>query len=149
MKMSEDKDSAFDRMANAIQQEIEEGEVSDFSRKVIEEYRNPKNVGRMTDADAFGIITGPCGDTMEFYLRIKDSRVTDVLFMTDGCGSTIACGSMLTKIVKGIEVGDAEKLTAKGLVKALDGLPEANKHCAKLAVDTLKEALKTQDTRMK
>ena len=145
--MSEDKDSGFDHMVEAIQQQIEAEEATEFSRKVIEEYRNPKNVGRMKDADAFGIITGSCGDTMEIYLKTDDSRVTNGLFMTDGCGSTIACGSMLTQIVQGKNIEDVEKITQQDLLDALDGLPDANEHCAKLAVDTLKEALKTLDTK--
>ena len=141
--MTEEKDNNFERMADAIQQQIEAEEASLFSKKVIREYQDPKNVGRMTEPDGFGIITGPCGDTMEIYLRIRDTRVTDVLFMTDGCGSSIACGSMLTRMVKRNAVEDAEEIISRDLLDALDGLPDENLHCAKLAVDTLKKALRS------
>ena len=134
-------------MAESIQKEIEAEEKALFSKKVIKEFREPKNVGRMSKPDAFGIITGPCGDTMEIYLTIKEDKVADVLFMTDGCGPTIACGSMLTKMVKGRALEDVEKIANKDLVDALGGLPEENMHCAKLAVDTLKKALSSRDTR--
>lgn len=145
--MSENGKSDFDDMVDAIQQEIEADESSTFSRKVIEEFRDPKNAGRMGDADAVGIITGPCGDTMEFYLNIQDSRVADILFMTDGCGSTIACGSMLTQLVQDKYIEEVEKITDTDLQDALDGLPKENMHCAKLAVDTLMEALRNWHTK--
>lgn len=145
--MTEEKDNNFEKMADTIQQQIEAEEASLFSKKVIKEYRAPKNVGRMTEPDAFGIITGPCGDTMEIYLEIRDARVTDALFMTDGCGSSIACGSMLTRIVEGKAVKDVKKITDQDLLDALDGLPDENVHCAKLAVDTLREALRSRDTK--
>lgn len=145
--MSKERDNSFEQVVENIQRDIEAEEEALFSKKVIKEYRAPKNVGRMTEPDAFGIVTGSCGDTMEIYLKIRDNRAADALFMTDGCGPSIACGSMLTKMVKEKDVWDIEKITNKDLVDALEGLPDENLHCAKLAVDTLKEALRSWDAK--
>ena len=116
-----------------------------FSGKVIEEYRSRENRGRIVEPDAFGILTGPCGDTMEIYLDIRDNRVTRARFMTDGCVPSVACGSMLTRIIIGKKLSELERITSSDLLEALDGLPEENIHCTKLAVDTLKKALKNLD----
>lgn len=140
--MKDKKKSDFDRSIDEIQAQIIEEEKATYSEKVIEEYNNPKNVGRMTDPDAFGIIHGPCGDTMEFYLRIMDKEVSDITFMTDGCGATIACGSMLTTMVKGKDIDEVEGISNDDLLSTLGGLPEENLHCTVLAVNTLQEAIK-------
>ena len=87
--MGEKKKDDFEAMVEDIQGQIEAWEEAVYSTKVLQEYRGPKNVGRMMEPDAFGIITGPCGDTMEIYLEIIDRKVAEVLFMTDGCGATI------------------------------------------------------------
>jgi nitrogen fixation NifU-like protein len=145
--MTVGNDDDIDEMAKRIQAAIQEEERRTFSEKVLEEYNNPKNMGRMTDPDGSGIIRGPCGDTMEIYLRVADGRITDAAFMTDGCGPTIACGSMLTGMVKGMTADDVGKVTDKTLIDALDGLPEENLHCAKLAVDTLHKALEASGTK--
>ncbi|MBU4221554.1 MAG: iron-sulfur cluster assembly scaffold protein, partial [Euryarchaeota archaeon] len=92
--------------------------------------------------DAFAILTGWCGDTMEIYLMVEHEIVADITFMTDGCGATIACGSMLTSMVKGKSLDEAEAITEDYLIAALEGLPEENLHCAHLAIITLRDALK-------
>jgi nitrogen fixation NifU-like protein len=107
----------------------------------MDEYKNPKNVGRMPDPDGIGIVTGPCGDTMEFYLKVERSKIHEIQFMTDGCGATIACGSMTTKMVIGETLKNVSKLTNADLINALDGLPDENLHCAKLSIDTLHKAV--------
>ena len=140
MKMGEKK-SSFDRMVDSIQNEIIEQEREIFSKKVIDEYNNPHNFGRMQDPDASGILTGPCGDTMVFYLKLDSDKVLNIMFLTDGCGPTVSCGSMLTKMVRGKSVIDAEKVSKEDLIEALDGLPEENLHCAALAVNALKKAI--------
>lgn len=139
--MAEDKKSDFDKMVDSIQAELDAEAKVTFSKKVLDECKRPQNIGRMKDPDSVGIITGPCGDTMEFFLKVKNDKITDIQFMTDGCAPTIACGSMATKMVKGKSIPEASKITNNDLIKALDGLPDENLHCAKLAVDTLQKAI--------
>lgn len=112
-----------------------------YSEKVIDHILNPRNLGEFKDADGFGVGTGLCGDTLQIYLKITDSRVTEAVFMTDSCGATIACGSMTTVLVKGQAVAEAMGITADDILNSLGGLPESNAHCAVLAENTLKEAL--------
>jgi nitrogen fixation NifU-like protein len=135
------KESAFDRMVEEIQRQIIEDERATYSQKVIEEYYNPKNLGRMSAPDAVGIVHGGCGDTMEIYLRMNSSRIEEATFMTDGCGPTVACGSKLTTMVRGMSLDQARQIEQADLVSALDGLPEESLHCAELAVNTLREAI--------
>ena len=140
--MNGDNNSDFDKMVESIQDDLDKDAEATFSKKVIEEYKHPNNVGRMKESDSVAIITGSCGDTMEIFLMIERNKITDVRFMTDGCGASIACGSMVTRIVKGRPIGEVKKITNIDLIDALDGLPDENKHCAKLAVDTVQKAIK-------
>jgi nitrogen fixation NifU-like protein len=135
------EESAFERMVEEIQRQIIEDEQATYSQKVIEEYYNPKNLGRMSDPDTVGIVHGWCGDTMEIYLKMNGSRVEEAMFMTDGCGPTVACGSKLTTMVHGMSLGEARQIEPADLVTALDGLPEESLHCAELAVKTLRGAI--------
>lgn len=138
--MSVEEKSDFEQRTELIQNKILEAIRVRYSKKVIEEANNPKNVGRMMQPDGFGIITGPCGDTMEIYLKVSDGRITKIMFMTDGCGPTIACGSVVTSLANGKTLDDADKIEEKELIDVLDGLPEYNLHCATLAINTLHEA---------
>jgi nitrogen fixation NifU-like protein len=135
------EESSFDRMVEEIQRQIIEDERATYSQKVIEEYYNPKNLGRMSAPDVVGIVHGWCGDTMEIYLRMNGSRIEEATFMTDGCGPTVACGSKLTTMVHGMSLDEARQVTQDDLVAALDGLPEESVHCAELAVGTLRKAI--------
>ncbi len=135
------KKEGFEGIVNEIQSQIDAKEEKIFSAKVLQEYRNPQNVGRIEDADCVGEISGPCGDTMMFSIKIVDGRIERVLFMTDGCGPSIACGSMTTRMAARKTVEEALKIMDSDILNALDGLPEENRHCAKLAVDTLHKAL--------
>ena len=139
--MTKKENSDFDNMIDNIQKELDDDAKRTFSKKVLDECSHPENIGRMKDPDAVGIITGPCGDTMEFYLKVNRKTITEVQFMTDGCAPTIACGSMLTKMVKDKTFKVVSSIKNQDLITALDGLPEENKHCAKLAVDTLNKAI--------
>lgn len=112
-----------------------------YSAKVIAESSNPSNRGRMPDPDACGIIHGCCGDTMEIYLRLDGDKIEEATFATDGRESAIACGSMLTKMVRGMSLEGTDKIVPEDLTAALDGLPEAKVHCAKLTLNTLREAI--------
>ena len=135
------EDDGLDEMVRGLQEQIDAEEEKDFSAKVLREYRNPQNVGRIEDADCVGKISGPCGDTMEISMDVGDNRIQRVLFMTDGCGPSIACGSMTTRMAAGKTIEEALKIKDLDILDALDGLPDENRHCAKLAVDTLHKAL--------
>ena len=135
------KEDTFDDLVNNIQSQIDEKEEKVFSAKVLREYRAPQNVGRIEEPDRLAAITGKCGDTMEFSVNIRGDRVQKILFMTDGCGPSIACGSITTKMAMGKTIEEALQIKDSDILNELDGLPEENRHCAKLAVDTLHEAL--------
>ena len=124
-----------------LQQLIDEQERAAYSPQVIQESRHPQNAGRMEDPDGCAIVRGPCGDTMEIYLRVQDGRIAEATFMTDGCGPTVACGSLLTSMAQGMSLQAAQEILAGDLLAALGGLPSEHEHCAHLAVNTLQEAL--------
>ena len=113
-----------------------------YSEIVIDHAVNPRNAGSIPDADGFGHITGPCGDTMEIWLKVRDARITSASFWTDGCAPTIACGSMATQMLNGKNIPEAQRINQQDILQALGGLPEENEHCALLAVNTIKEAVK-------
>ena len=133
--------SEFDRFVQWLEQKADDDAREVFSEKVINECFAPSNLERLAQADAHAVVKGWCGDTMEIYLLLDGDKIIHASFMTDGCGATVACGSMLTKIVKGMSLQQAGKLEPKKLLDALDGLPEENAHCADLAVMTLKRAI--------
>jgi nitrogen fixation NifU-like protein len=136
----------FDRIVEQLQQEIDEQERAIYSAKVIEEARNPTDVGRMAEADASAVVCGWCGDTMEIYLRLDGERVEQATFITDGCGPSVACGSKLTTMVRGKSLEEARMITPQDLIDALDGLPEDSLHCADLTVNTLRQAIANRHT---
>ncbi len=131
----------FDRMVEELQQQIIEQERALYSATVIEEYHNPQNLGRMAEPDAYARVRGGCGDTMEIYLRLNGKKIKEAAFTTDGCGPTLASGSMLTMMVRGMSLEEAGKIGPEDLLAALDGLPEESVHCAELAVSALREAI--------
>ncbi len=142
--------SDLDRWVAALQSAILERERALFSAKVIAESHHPQNMGVMLDSDGQALVCGPCGDTMEMFLRVKrvkreqqvqDSRIEAAAFMTDGCGPTVACGSVLTRMAQGKSLDEAAGIDAADLIIALDGLPPEHVHCATLAVNTLREAM--------
>jgi nitrogen fixation NifU-like protein len=134
-------DEDFERFLEALQKKIEYEDEQYYSKIVIYEYKNPSNFGIINNPDAVGMIRGPCGDTMKIGLKLKDQRIIKVRFWTDGCGATIACGSMLTKIIKGKSLKEANEVSSPQLLKALDGLPKEHNHCTVLAINTLKKAI--------
>ncbi|MBN1932826.1 MAG: iron-sulfur cluster assembly scaffold protein [Desulfobacterales bacterium] len=109
----------------------------------------PSNFGMLEDPDGHARITGPCGDTMEYWLWIKENRITKVSFTTDGCGSSIVSGSMAAQLAEGKNLKEASQLQQEDVLKALGGLPEASRHCALLAANTLKAAVANFNDRMK
>ena len=112
-----------------------------YSEKVIDHAMNPRNVGRIMNADGFARITGTCGDTMEISLKVRDGKIVDAKFWTDGCSAIIACGSMATELVKGKSVDEALRIDSEHILSALGGLPKESIHCAVLASDTLRAAI--------
>ena len=114
-----------------------------YSEKVMDHFRNPRNVGVIENADGVGEVgNAKCGDIMKMYLKIKDEVIEDVKFETFGCGSAIASSSMATEMLKGKPVAEAMKLTNKAVAEALDGLPDYKMHCSVLAEEAIKAALK-------
>ncbi len=113
-----------------------------YSEATIDHSMNPRNVGDMEDADGFARVTGPCGDTMEMWLKVRDGTIAKATFLTDGCGTTIASGSMVTELTKGKSIAEAQKISQENVLNALGGLPEESQHCALLAANTLKAAIR-------
>jgi len=113
-----------------------------YSGKVMEHFKNPRNVGEIENPDGVGHVGNPvCGDIMELYIKIKDGIIVDAKFKTFGCGAAIATSSMVTEMVKGKRIEEALKISNKAVAEALDGLPPVKMHCSVLAEDALKSAI--------
>jgi nitrogen fixation NifU-like protein len=112
-----------------------------LSKKVIDHFTNPRNVGELRAADGLGRVSIPCGDSMQICLRVNQDQILEARFMTDGCGPVIACGSATTELVKGRTISEAMALNEDDIMIALGGLPDSETHCATLAVNALKRAL--------
>ena len=128
--------SDFDEIERRVMAEMRKA----YSEKAIEHAMNPRNVGRLKNVDGFATITGSCGDTIEISLRIEGGEIVDAKFWTDGCGSSIACGSVVTDLVRGKSVSEASKIDSKHILGALEGLPASDAHCSVLASNTLRAA---------
>ena len=114
-----------------------------YSEKVMEHFQNPRNLGKMEDADGIGEVgNAKCGDIMKMYIKVNDGIITDVKFNTFGCGSAIASSSMATEMIKGKPIKEALQLSNKAVVEALDGLPTHKIHCSVLAEEAVKAAVK-------
>ena len=136
----------YNRLLEEIQRQLLEQARKIYSPQVIEHAYHPRNLGRMESPDAFEILHGLCGDTMEIYLRLSEEQpdqeiITGASFVTDGCGPSIACGSMLTAMVHEMPLEEAGLIEPEELLAALGGLPEGTTHCADLAVATLRDAI--------
>ncbi len=113
-----------------------------YSEKVMDHFRNPRNVGSIENADGVGEVgNAKCGDIMKMYLKIDNDIISDVKFETFGCGSAIASSSMATEMIKGKPVSEALQLTNKAVAEALDGLPVHKLHCSVLAEEAIKAAV--------
>jgi len=131
----------IDKLAGELQEEIlkEAGEI--FSEKALRTMMEPKNAGEMRDADTDALTKGICGDRMRIYLKIEDGRIVKATFLTDGCGTSIACGSMATQLAAGKTVREAMGISPGDILGALDGLPDSHVHCSILAAITLQKAI--------
>ena len=119
-----------------------------YSEKVMDHFRNPRNVGVIEDANGIGEVgNAKCGDIMKMYLKIEDDIIKDVKFETFGCGSAIASSSMATELIKGKPVSEAMQLTNKAVAEALDGLPAYKMHCSVLAEEAIRSALEDYEKR--
>ena len=119
-----------------------------YSEKVMDHFRNPRNVGVIEDANGIGEVgNAKCGDIMKMYLKIEDGIVQDVKFETFGCGSAIASSSMATELIKGKPLSEVKELTNKAVAEALDGLPDYKMHCSVLAEEAIQAALEDYQNR--
>ncbi len=130
--------SSWEKFEELIKQEMRKI----YSEAVVEHSMNPRNLGDLEDADGFARVTGPCGDTMSMWLKVDGNTIINTSFMTDGCGTTIASGSMVTEMAKGKSLIEAKKISQQVVLDALGGLPQESEHCALLASNTLKEAIR-------
>lgn len=113
-----------------------------YSEKVMEHFKNPRNVGEIENPDGTGHVGNPvCGDIMELYIRVNDGVITDAKFKTFGCGAAIATSSMVTDMVKGKTIEEALAISNHAVAEALDGLPPIKMHCSVLAEEALKSAI--------
>ncbi|MCK4914870.1 MAG: Fe-S cluster assembly scaffold protein NifU [Candidatus Eisenbacteria sp.] len=113
-----------------------------YSEKVLEHFRNPRNVGELENPDGIGVEGNPvCGDLMEIHIQVEDDRITDIKFKTFGCGSAIATSSMVTELAKGKTLDEALQITRQTVADELDGLPKQKMHCSNLAADALHKAI--------
>jgi nitrogen fixation NifU-like protein len=121
-----------------------------YSKKVMEHFMNPKNVGVIDNPDGYGKVGNPvCGDLMEIFIKVKNDIITDIKFKTFGCGSAIATSSMVTELAKGKHVDEAIKITRNDVADELDGLPPQKMHCSNLAADALQAAIKNYKSKKK
>jgi len=120
-----------------------------YSEKTLDHAMNPRNVGRIERAEGFARITGPCGDTMEIYLKVEGERIRNAKFWTDGCGTAIACGSVATELARDRTAIEVNKIDSRQILDVLGGLPESDAHCAVLAANTLRTAIQDYLNRKK
>lgn len=114
-----------------------------YSEKVMDHFRNPRNVGEIPDADGVGTVGNPvCGDLMTVYIKVEDATLKDIKFKTFGCGAAVATSSMITELAKGKTIEEALKITRSDVADSLGGLPPIKMHCSNLAADALHAAIK-------
>ncbi len=113
-----------------------------YSEKVLDHFRNPRNVGEIEDPDGVGTVGNPvCGDVMSIYIKVNDDKIADIKFRTFGCGAAIATTSMTTELAKGKTLDEAMEITREKVAEKLGGLPPVKMHCSNLATDALHEAI--------
>lgn len=115
-----------------------------YSKKVMDHFMNPRNVGVIENPDGYGNVGNPvCGDLMEIFITVKDGRIDDIKFRTFGCGSAIAVSSMVTEMARGRTLEEAMKITRNDVAEELGGLPPQKMHCSNLGADALHAAIKS------
>jgi nitrogen fixation NifU-like protein len=140
--MTKNEDDEAERFARELQQQIMEQIRRTYSPAVIDHWQHPRNIGTLDSPDGYAKVKGICGDIMEMFLTVKDETITECKFQTDGCGTTVVCGSVATELAAGKALIDAlGAVSAAEILKCLGGLPEDSVHCAQLAAETLRRAL--------
>ena len=136
------KQEDFEKFAKQLQEIILEQAKNTYSEVVIEHWQNPRNFRPTEKPDGYGKVKGICGDTMEMFVKMKNGKIAECSFLTDGCGTTIACGSVATEIAIDKTFTEALAIVSgESILKKLEGLPEESTHCAFLAAETLRRAL--------
>jgi NifU-like protein involved in Fe-S cluster formation len=138
----EDETSKFDELVKKLEEAIRKEERKLYGEKTIVEALNPKNVGELEKPDGAARLTDPHGDTLEIHLKVEGDIIKDSKFTTDGRGPTVACGSVITEMVKGKSIKEAAKIEDKDILSVLGSLPEEDLYSPVLTVDTLRAALK-------
>ena len=113
-----------------------------YTEKVMDHFRNPRNMGEISDADGVGTVGNPvCGDVMTIYIKVKKEKIKDIKFKTFGCGAAVATSSMVTELAKGKTLEEAKQITRANVADELGGLPPVKMHCSNLAADALHAAI--------
>ena len=121
-----------------------------YSKKVLEHFKNPHNVGKIENADGVGTVGNrACGDVMKLYIKVEDNKIVDIKFETMGCAAAIATSSIITDLAKGKTIEEALKITKDNIVEELEGLPPVKVHCSLLAIDALRAAIKDYQEKKK
>jgi len=141
MRDTSDTDNIADELQKQIMAEVKQ----QYSPKVIDSWQHPQNWGIMHNADGYAKLTGPCGDTMEISIIVQHSTIKKCTFDTDGCGASIACGSIITEMATGMSLQQAKRIGDKQVLEYCGGLPEENQHCAILAANTLQAAIRSYE----
>lgn len=131
----------FDDFTRGLQSQVYEETRKAYGQVAFERWLKPLYMGGMRDPDGYGRIIGTCGDRMEIFLRFEKNRVKEVMFQTDGCGSSTICGSFAAELAQGKSPEEITEITGELIISVLGGLPEEDRHCAFLAAQTLQEAL--------
>jgi nitrogen fixation NifU-like protein len=136
------EDENLEKFASELQEQVMEQIRKRYSQIVINHWQNPRNFRKIENPDGYAKVTGSCGDTMEMFIEITEETISDCAFQTDGCGTSIVCGSITTELAK--ERASTRELTTISpdeILEKLGGLPDEDVHCAHLAVETLRRAL--------
>ena len=133
--------NSLDDFVDKLQEQIFDETKATYGKEVFSRWQNPKFMGRMVSASGVGRLTGNCGDSMEIYLQIKNDHIEEARFFTDGCGSSVACGSVVAELATGKDLDEAAQIDGDTVLMVLGGLPEEEKHCAFLAAETLMAAI--------
>jgi len=131
----------LDDFLKELQDKIDDDAIRDYGQRAFERWRDPLHMRPMESPDGYGRITGPCGDTMEIFLRFEKGKVSEASFQTDGCGPSIVCGSLAAELAFGKKPDEIREITNETILEAIGGLPEESRHCALLAANTLQEAI--------
>jgi nitrogen fixation NifU-like protein len=133
----------IDKLVESLQEAVLAG----YSQKFKDELFNAGNIGTIENPDSRVRITGVCGDTIEMFLTVRDNRINNIKFITDGCGATVVCANYVTRTVQGKSIEEAHRMEPDDVDRYFEGLPEEHKHCAKLAVITLRALLEKYSSR--